>query len=60
MTTRSRNGISKPKHLLSLNVVATSSSSVPLTEPTHFLEAVKHSVWQEAMAEDCISQYVSK
>lgn len=51
MTTRSKNGIYKPKHPLSLSAVVC-KTSLPDVEPSHFNEAIKHSVWQHAMAEE--------
>lgn len=51
MATRSKNGIVKPKTIVSLTTVA-SASSTPTTEPSHFAKAVKHFVWQAAMAEE--------
>lgn len=47
MTTRSKVAIFKPKHPLSLF-----ASVTPAIEPKNFTEAVKHKVWQKAMAEE--------
>lgn len=47
MQTRSKSGIQKPKHPLSL---FTSCSS--LKEPKHFNEAIHHTIWKKAMAEE--------
>lgn len=46
MTTRSRVGIFKPKHPISLLTAA-----VPF-EPRNFHEAVKFDVWKQAMSEE--------
>lgn len=51
MITRSKLGITKPKRPFSLSVI-TLSLPLPTEEPTHFSEAVKHSVWQKAMDEE--------
>lgn len=51
MATRSKNGIVKPKTIVSLIAVA-SASCTPTTEPSHFAEAVKHYEWQAAMADE--------
>lgn len=48
MKTRSQSGIFKPKHLISLFTASSSS----IKEPKHFQEAIPHSVWQKAMAEE--------
>lgn len=48
MQTRSKAGIFKPKHLISLFT----SVSPSISEPKHFHEAIRHSVWQKAMAEE--------
>lgn len=51
MTTRSKNGLSKPKVPFTLTVVK-SNSPLAQTEPTSFSEAIKHPIWQKAMAEE--------
>lgn len=48
MTTRSQNGIVKPKKFYGMTVVG-NQISLPEKEPTHFSEATKHQVWQQAM-----------
>lgn len=56
MRTRSKSGIFKPRHPLTLltSVPSSSSCSPSLTtrEPSHFFEAIHHHVWQKAMAEE--------
>lgn len=53
MRTRSKNGIFKPRQPLTLlTSTSFSSSSLPTTEPKHFSDAIRHYVWQKAMAEE--------
>lgn len=46
MATRGKHGIVKPKSIVSLTAVAC-TPTLPHTEPSHFSEAVKHSVWHD-------------
>lgn len=48
MTTKSKNGIVKPKRIFGMTVVG-NESCLLVKEPAHFSEANKHSVWQQAM-----------
>lgn len=48
MTTRSQNGIVKPKKFYGMTVVGT-EHSLPKKEPVHFSEANRHPIWQQAM-----------
>lgn len=50
MIARSKNGIHKPKHQFSLIAVVLESDLT--TEPRFFSEALRHSMWQQAMAEE--------
>ncbi|KAH7851108.1 hypothetical protein Vadar_007413 [Vaccinium darrowii] len=49
MTTRSKAGIYKPKHMFALSTVS-SSEPLPEREPAHFTTAIKSAEWQQAMA----------
>lgn len=51
MIKRSKNGIFKPKGSLALSIVS-SDFSLSETEPKHFSEAIKHTAWQQAMADE--------
>lgn len=51
MVTRSKHGITKPKTQFGLTVVDPISSPVTV-EPSYFSEAIKHTVWQQAMSEE--------
>lgn len=58
MTTRSKNGIHKPKQPFSLLSTVTPSSSTcslsgtaPITKPRYFVKANKHTVWKKAKHE---------
>lgn len=48
MITKSKSGIIKPRHPLTLST----SLSLPFTKPSHFSQAISHHVWQKAMAEE--------
>jgi len=46
MQTHAKSGIFKPKNILSLSIVHVDC------DPTFFSQAVKHSTWRHAMAEE--------